>query len=83
MSNMKGIFPEIIIKENDFSKTEIYIDGKLIKGACGYSIQHEAGQMPVLSLDFPALHMTFEGKLIPKLPEVFEGLYEPIKKDRK
>lgn len=31
MNNIKDIFPEIIIKENDYRKTEIYIDGKIAR----------------------------------------------------
>ncbi len=75
---MKDIFPEIVIKEND-SKTEIFINGKLVDGACRYSVEHEGGEMPILRLDFPAIHMTLEGKMIPKLPEIFNGFYVPRK----
>ncbi|MDE7298722.1 MAG: hypothetical protein K2N94_07820 [Lachnospiraceae bacterium] len=71
---MKDGFPEIVIKEKG-STTEILINGKPVEGVNRYSVEHEGGEAPILRLDFPAVHMTLDGKLIPELPEIFKGFY--------
>ena len=76
MENDK-IFPSVRIKETP-NGTEITINGKKIDGVCRYSIEHKGGSLPILSLEFPAVNMDINERMIPVLPEVFREFYQPI-----
>lgn len=74
--NAKTIPPHIVIKTN-WAKTEIFVDGKKMEGVRGISFSKDRLKMPVLSIDLLAADVTIDSYLIPELPEVFRGFYEP------
>ena len=63
--------------KNKGATAEIYVDGKKVPGVRGYSIEHKAGELPIVQLDLVGTDLTFDGDLvIPALPEVFKPFYE-------
>lgn len=69
--------PKIEINTTGILAT-VKCDGKEIKGVRGYSISHNAGEIPILRLDLNATNLTIDGVMCPELPEVFKPFYKPI-----
>lgn len=76
MEEKRDIFPRVVIKETP-KGTQISINGKIVDGVCGYSVEHEAGKIPVLRLCLSAINMELDEKMIPELPDVFKEFYKP------
>lgn len=78
MQKEAQILPKIVIKEDGFSESEIYINDKKIDGIESYSIQHTGGELPILQLNFVAMHMELETKAVPSLPDALKPFYKPV-----
>ena len=72
----KTIPPHIVIKTN-WARTEIFVDGKKLEKVRKISFIKDRLKMPVLTIDLLAADVTIDSYLIPELPEVFRGFYEP------
>lgn len=57
-------------------KAKIFIDGEELKGVRGYTIEHNAGGIPILKLNLSAKDLELDGDFIPALPEVYRAFYE-------
>jgi len=49
--------------------TTIFIDDIEIKGVSSYRLSHDAGGVPILSLEFPTKGVTVNGKGVFEIPE--------------
>lgn len=68
--------PKIEIKTKG-CKAEIAVDGKVVPGVRGYTLSHQAGEIPKLTLDLPGYDLYLDGSdFIPCIPEVFQHFYE-------
>lgn len=70
--------PEIIIKTNGITGTEIFIDGKKLEGVTGYRFSQSHNDnhgLPRLQIDLKATNVTLETSVIPELPEPFNRFY--------
>ena len=68
--------PHIVIK-TDWVSTEIFVNGKRLERVKKVSFSKDGMNMPVLSIDLVATDVTIDSNVIPELPEVFRGYYEP------
>lgn len=58
-------------------KGTIKVDGVEVPGVHSYSLNHEAGNIPVFQMNVLASELTLDGNgFIPALPEVFRPFYE-------
>lgn len=77
MSEYNFKTPNVVIKTED-SIASIVIDGKEINGCISkYTITHEGGGLPILTLEIVGANMTVAGAMIPDLPEIFKNYYKP------
>lgn len=54
----------------------VFVDGVKVPDVRGYSLEHNAGKLPVLKLDMLASEITFDGDgFVPALPEMFRPFY--------
>lgn len=60
---------------NNCCSTEIFIDGKKVKGVRKVSFCKTAGTLPILQLDLLATDMEIDAAMIPALPEIFKPFY--------
>lgn len=71
--------PEILIKTNGITGTEIYIDGKKLSGVTGFRFSQsykENDGLPRLQIDLKATNVTLETTVIPELPKPFDRFYK-------
>lgn len=67
--------PEVVIKTTGGCGAEIFVNGSELKGVCGYSLIHKAGELPRLRLDMSATNITVETKVLPELPTPYDSFY--------
>lgn len=73
--------PHIKITTNGITKTEVEIGGKKLKGVTGIRfVQNykENNGLPILQIDLKATNVEIDAKILPALPEPFNGFYIPI-----
>lgn len=62
---------------------KIYVDEKEVPGVRRYSVEHEAGNIPIVQLDLVGTDLTVDGnQIIPELPEVFKPFYGLITEEQ-
>ena len=66
------------IQSSTDGRTQIYIDGKLVRGVIGYKIEHNSSdkRVPVLTLQVEC-NLEMDSGAIPLLPEPWSWFYEP------
>lgn len=73
--------PKIEVKTNGISAS-ILIDGEeFADKVLSVSFEHDAGGLPVLSLNIPATDLSLSGEFIPALPAPFDRWYSRKQKD--
>lgn len=73
--------PEVIIKTNGITGTEVYVNGRKLEGVTGVRFSQsykENSGLPILQIDMKATNVALKAKLLPTLPEPFSGCYLPI-----
>ncbi len=60
---------------NNCCSTEVFIDGKKVKGVRKVSFCKKAGTIPTLQMELLATDMEIDAEVIPALPEVFRPFY--------
>ncbi len=66
--------PNIVIKTNGIH-AKLYLNGKELLYVRGYSITHDAANLPVLQISLTATDVTLEGDMLPALPEPYKDYY--------
>ena len=66
--------PNIVIKTNGIN-AKLFLDGKEIPCVRGYTIKHDAANLPVLQISLLATDVTLEGDMLPALPEAYRDFY--------
>ena len=66
--------PNIVIKTKGIH-AEIFLDGQKIPCVRGYTITHDAANLPVLQISLPATDVTLEGDAMPALPDPYKNFY--------
>lgn len=63
--------------ETKGATAEVYVDGKKVPGVRRYTIEHDAGDIPIVQLDLVGTDLTVDGnQVIPALPDVFKPFYQ-------
>lgn len=73
--------PEIIIKTEGITGTQVYVDGRKLEGVTGVRFSQsyrERSGLPILQIDMKATNVTLGATMLPTLPEPFSGHYIPI-----
>lgn len=73
--------PEIVIKTNGITGTEIYIDGRKLDGVTGFRFSQdykENSGLPRLQIDLKATNVTLETQMLPELPYPYNSHYVSI-----
>lgn len=73
--------PNIIIRTDGITGTEVYVNGEKLEDVVGIRFTQsykENKGLPVLQIDLKATNVTLDAKMIPALPEPFNGCYLPI-----
>lgn len=73
--------PQILIKTNGITGTEVFIDGKKVDGVTGIRFSHdyrENSGLPILQIDLKATNINLETKMLPALPSPFSEHYLAI-----
>ena len=72
MSHISGIK---IITQGTNCSTEVYVNGQKVEGVRKVYFKHEAGESPIIQMEFLATDMAIDAKMIPALPEVLKPFY--------
>ena len=56
-------------------RSEVSIDGHKLDKVRSVRFEHDAGTLPVLSIDFVAADLYLDGEFVPALPEPFGNWY--------
>ena len=73
--------PEITIRTNGITGTEILVDGKKLDGVTGFRFSQsyrENSGLPILQIDMKATNVSLDAQMLPALPEPFNGHYVPV-----
>lgn len=73
--------PEITIRTNGITGTEIFVDGKKLDGVTGFrfsqSYRKNSG-LPILQIDLKATNVSLDTQILPALPTPFKSHYISI-----
>lgn len=75
--------PQILIQTDGITNTKILIDGKELPGVAGVRFSQsykENKGLPMLQIDLKATNVTLDAKMLPVLPEPYNGQYISISK---
>lgn len=67
--------PRIELKTSGI-QTEVFIDGERLEKVRSVRLEHRAGELPILSVDYVAADLYLDGHMLPALPEHFRPYYE-------
>ena len=73
--------PEITIRTNGITGTEILVDGKRLGGVTGFRFSQsykENSGLPILQIDLKATNVSLDAQMVPALPAPFNGHYISI-----
>lgn len=73
--------PEITIRTNGITGTEILVDGKKLDGVTGFRFSQsykENSGLPILQVDMKATNVSLDAQMLPALPEPFNGHYVSV-----
>ena len=81
MENIRN--PQILIQTDGITNTKVIIDGKELPGVAGVRFSQsykENKGLPILQIDLKATNVTLDAKMLPALPEPYNGQYISISK---
>lgn len=70
--------PQILIQTDGIQNTKVFVDGKELTGVAGIKFSQnykENKGLPVLQIDLKATNVTLDAKMLPALPEPYNGQY--------
>lgn len=73
--------PEITIRTNGITGTEILVDGKKLDGVTGFRFSQsykENSGLPILQIDLKATNVSLDTQMLPALPEPFNEHYVSV-----
>lgn len=70
--------PQILIQTDGIQNTKVFVDGKELTGVAGIRFSQsykENKGLPILQIDLKATNVTLDAKILPALPEPYNGQY--------
>jgi len=67
--------PRIEVKTKGLN-SRVYVNGQELHGVRTVHFTHEAGKLPVMSVDYVAADLYLDGEFVPTLPHPFDKWYE-------
>lgn len=68
--------PKIRIEVKNGFGTQVYVNDEEVEGIREIRFKKTGGELPVLEMEFMACDVEINGQWLPRLPKMFEELYE-------
>ncbi|MCB6343656.1 hypothetical protein [Enterocloster lavalensis] len=68
--------PKIRIEVKNGFGTQVFVNDKEVEGIREIRFKKTGGELPVLEMEFMACDVEINGQWLPRLPKMFEELYE-------